>query len=123
GRTLYVNESVQRRIWRFDITKEGLANKRLFKQFLRGSLDGMRCDVEGNLYVTRYGTGKIAILSPAGDTLREFAVPGSRPSNLCFGGPDGKTLYITEVDCGRLLEVRVDKVGLAWQRFRESGLT
>ncbi len=122
GKILYVNESVQRRIWRFDITDNGIANKRLFKKFARGSLDGMRCDVEGNLYVTRYGTGKVAILSTNGETLREIDVLGRRPSNLCFGGPDGKTLYVTEVDHGRLVEIRVDKVGLAWHRFRQSGL-
>lgn len=120
GKTLYVNESVQRRVWRFDITETGLSNKRLFKRFLRGSLDGMRCDVEGNLYVTRYGTGKVAILDSAGRTVREVDVPGLRPSNLCFGGPDGRTLYVTEVDYGRLVKIRVDKVGLAWQRFRQA---
>ncbi len=120
GKMLYVNESVQRRIWRFDITESGITNKTLFKKFARGSLDGMRCDVEGNLYVTRYGTGRVAVLSSSGDTVREIDVLGRRPSNLCFGGPDGKTLYVTEVDYRRLVEVRVDKVGLAWHRFRQS---
>ena len=54
GQTLYVNESQQRKIWAFTITRTGeLTNKRLLKQFPDHGFDGMRCDVDGNLYVTR----------------------------------------------------------------------
>ena len=58
-------------------------------------------------------------LSPTGEVLREFDVLGSNPSNLCFGGPDGCTLYITEVEHQRLVQVRVDHPGLEWQRWQE----
>jgi len=62
---LYVNESVQRRIWFFDLSPSGeLSNKRLFIEFPDFGLDGMRMDVEGNLYVARYGKGTIAKLDP-----------------------------------------------------------
>jgi sugar lactone lactonase YvrE len=120
GKTLYVNESVQRCIWAFTIAGDGsLANKRLLIKFDEHSLDGMRCDVDGNIYVTRPGKGTVIKLSPDGKVLREFNVLGSRPSNLCFGGPDGRTLYITEVDHQRLVQVRVDRPGLEWQRWQE----
>ena len=67
GQTLYVNESQQRNIWAFKITKTGqLTNKRLLKQFADHGFDGMRCDVDGNLYVTRYGKGTVVKLSPTG---------------------------------------------------------
>src|SRR5262249_29870605 len=64
GKTLYVNESVQRNIWAFDIGRDGaLSKKRLLKKFDDHGFDGMRCDVDGNLYVTRYGKGTVAVVS------------------------------------------------------------
>jgi sugar lactone lactonase YvrE len=121
GKTLYVNESVQRKVWAFTITKEGtLANKRLIKEFPDHGFDGMRCDVDGNLYITRYGKGTVVKLSPSGKVLREINVLGKRPSNLCFGGPDGRTVYVTEVEHTRILQFRVDRPGLAWSRWKKS---
>lgn len=72
---------------------------------------------DGNLYVTRHGKGTVVKLSPRGAVLREIALPGSKPSNICFGGPDGRTAYVTEVEHGRLLQFRVDRPGLEWQRL------
>jgi sugar lactone lactonase YvrE len=119
GKTLYVNESVQRNIWAFAVGRDGsLSGKRLLKKFEDFGFDGMRCDVDGNLYVTRYGKGTVAVLSPAGEVLREIDVLGEAPSNLCFGGPDGRTVYVTEVQKQRLVQFRVDRPGLAWQRWR-----
>ena len=117
GKTLYVNESVQRKIWAFDVVPEGVANKRLLIAFPDHGLDGMRVDVDGRLYVTRYGKGTVAVVSPAGTLLREIDVLGKRPSNICFGGPDGRTAYVTEVEHTRLVTFRVDKPGLAWTRL------
>jgi gluconolactonase len=117
GRTLYVNESVQRNIWAFRITPEGLADKRLLIKFPDHGFDGMRCDVDGNLYVTRHGEGTVAKVSPQGKLLLEVIVLGARPSNLCFGGPDGRTCYVTEVDHQRLVSFRVDRPGQEWKRW------
>ncbi len=117
GKTLYVNESVQRKIWAFDVVPEGVANKRALIAFPDHGLDGMRVDVAGRLYVTRYGKGTVAVVSPAGTLLREIDVLGKRPSNICFGGPDGRTAYVTEVEHTRLVTFRVDKPGLAWTRL------
>jgi len=118
GKRLYVNESVQRNVWVFDIQPDGgVANKRLLRQFPDHGFDGMRCDADGNLYITRYGKGTVAILSPEGEVLREINVLGARPSNLCFGGPDGRTVYVTEVDHRRLVQFRVETPGAAWTRW------
>lgn len=120
GKTLYVNESVQRNTWAFDIDKEGgLANKRLVKKFDDHGFDGMRCDVDGNLYITRYGKGTVVKMSPKGEILQEIDVLGGSPSNLCFGGPDGKTVFVTEVTKQRLISFRVDSPGLAWKRWQK----
>lgn len=117
GKTLYVNESVQHNVWAFRIEPDGsLTDKRLLHQFPDHSMDGMRVDVSGNLYITRYGTGTVVIMSPAGEILRAVDVLGPRPSNLCFGGPDGRTVYVTEVEHRRLVAFRVSEPGLAWVR-------
>jgi len=119
GKTLYVNESVQRNLWAFTITDNGdLTDKRLLKKFPDHGFDGMRCDVDGNLYITRHGKGVVAKVSPAGKILREIDVLGAKPSNICFGGPDGRTAYVTEVEHTRLVQFRVDRPGLAWQRWQ-----
>jgi sugar lactone lactonase YvrE len=115
GTTLYVNESVQRNIWAFDLTSEKLlTNKRLIRKFPDHGFDGMRCDIDGNLYIARYGAGTVVKMSPAGKILQTVAVLGARPSNVCFGGPDGCTLYVTQVDGARLVSFRVDRPGRVW---------
>jgi sugar lactone lactonase YvrE len=121
GKTLYVNESVQRNVWAFPLKKDGtVGEKRLVKQFPDHGFDGMRCDVVGNLYITRYGKGTVVKMSPEGKILQEIDVLGGKPSNLCFGGPDGRTVYVTEVEHTRLVRFRVDKPGAAWQRWQKS---
>jgi sugar lactone lactonase YvrE len=121
GRTLYVNETVQRKVWAFTIQAGGtLSGKRLLIEFPDYGMDGMRCDVDGNLYITRHGKGTVVKVSPAGKVLREVDVLGSKPTNLCFGGPDGRTCYVTEAERGRLVQFRVDRPGLEWQRWRQA---
>mgnify|MGYP002784000538 CR=1 FL=1 len=96
---LYVNESLQRRIWAYSLDAKGnIAQKRLFASFSDFGLDGMKCDNAGNLYVTRYGKGVIAVFSPQGKMLREILLKGKDCSNLTFGGKDGKTVYVTMQD-------------------------
>ncbi len=124
GRTLYVNESIQRHIWAFAIAPDGsLSGKRRFATFADFGMDGMRVDVDGNLYVTRHGKGTVVKLAPNGRVLAEIALPGKKPSNISFGGPDGRTAYVTEVEHGRLLQFRVARPGLEWQqRQRGAGM-
>jgi gluconolactonase len=96
---LYVNESVQRKIWAFDVDASGnISNKRLFAEFPDFGFDGMKCDKAGNLYVTRYGKGTIAVLSPAGKQIREIELKGKKCSNLVFGGKKGQEVFITLQD-------------------------
>jgi gluconolactonase len=96
---LYVNESVQKKIWAFNVdTKGNISNKRLFAEFPDFGFDGMKCDVKGNVYVTRYGKGAIAVLSPEGKLIREVMLKGKRCSNLVFGGPEKKHVFVTLQD-------------------------
>ena len=115
-KTLYVNESVQRKVWAYDLSPEGdISNKRLLIEFPDFGMDGMRCDQEGNLYITRHGKGTVAIVSPRGKILEEVILKGKKPSNITFGGPDGKTCYVTLQDRGCLETFRTEFAGRAWQ--------
>jgi gluconolactonase len=115
-RMLFVNETVQRQIWVYDLAPAGaISNKRLLITFPDHALDGMRCDVAGNLYVTRYGKGSIAVVSPKGELLREVGLNGKDCTNLTFGGPDGCTCYVTVADTGNIEAFRTELPGYSWQ--------
>ena len=118
-KVLYVNESAQRNVWAYDLSPEGeVSNKRLLIQFPDFNMDGMRCDIEGNLYITRHGKGTVAKLSPAGEVLLEVQLTGKLCSNIAFGGPDGRTCYVTMADRGNVEVFRADLPGRSWQLFQ-----
>jgi sugar lactone lactonase YvrE len=109
-RKLYVNESVQRKIWVFTVSAKGeISDQKLFYQFDDFGMDGMKCDKQGNLYVTRHGKGTVAILSPEGKLIREVQMKGKSTSNITFGGPEGKTCFVTLQDrkCVEVFESEV----------------
>lgn len=96
NKTLYVNESVQRNIWRYTLDEKGnLKDKALFYKFEKYGMDGMRTDKAGNLYVARYGAGVVAVLSPQGELIKTIKLKGKHPTNIAFGGNEGKQLFIT----------------------------
>ena len=116
---LYVNESAQRNVWAYNLSPEGeISDKRLLIQFSDFNMDGMRCDVEGNLYITRHGKGTVAKLSPEGEVLLEVELTGKLCSNIAFGGPDGRTCYVTMADRGNVEVFRADLPGRSWQLFQ-----
>ena len=101
GKHLYVNESVQRNIWRYDIDLNGrLHAKKKFYEFDDFGMDGMRCDNQGNLYVCRYDAGKVVVLSPEAKIIRKVLLTGKKPSNIAFGGEQGRQCFVTLQDRG-----------------------
>ncbi len=89
GRTLYVADIEDRKIWRYDIHPDGtLKNKNYFAP--HGS-DGMTIDNRGNIYLTM---GKVWVYSPEGELISEIDLP-EHPSNICFGGKNRDILFIT----------------------------
>lgn len=114
-KTLYVNESVQRKVWAYDLSDSGsVSNKRLLIEFPDFGMDGMRCDQEGNLYITRHGKGTIAVVSPTGALLKEIVLAGKKPSNIAFGGADGRRIYVTLQDTKNMETALVDFPGREW---------
>ena len=100
GKKLYVNESVQRKVWVYDILKNGdIKNKKELISFEDFGLDGIRCDPEGKLYICRYDKGSIAVVSNTGKLIREIKTKGKKPSNLTFSN-DYKYIYVTIADRG-----------------------
>lgn len=116
NKTLYVNESAQRNVWAYDLTPEGeISNKRLLIKFDDFGMDGMRTDNKGNLYIARYGKGTVVKLSPQGEILQEITLTGKSPSNIAFGGKDGKTVFVTLQDNGNIECFKVEDPGRAFE--------
>jgi sugar lactone lactonase YvrE len=117
--TLYVNESRQRRVLAYDLASNGeISNKRLFFEFPDFGLDGMRCDVDGVLYVTRFEKGTVVRLSPDGEMLSEIPLLGKKCTNIAFGGSDGCTCYVTVADNGNVERFRADRPGRSWMLYQ-----
>ena len=88
-------------------------------RFDEHGMDGMRCDADGNLYIARYGAGVVAIVSPAGQLLREVPLRGRKPTNVAFGGADGKTVYVTLQERGAIETFRAERAGREWRLWQQ----
>ena len=91
---LYVNDTVKCLIWAFEVNADGsLSTGRMFASGIRSELepgvpDGMKCDAEGNIWVT--APGGVWVYSPSGSLLGKVRVP-ELVSNLAWGGDDFHT--------------------------------
>jgi signal peptidase len=111
GNTLYVGESETREIWAYRLEGAKLVAARLVKKFIDFSLDGMRTDIDGQLFVTRILKGTVAVVLPDGRIKREIPLQANEPTNLAFGGPDGKTVFVTQRQGGFIEAFRVGRPG------------
>ena len=91
GKTLFITDRRLGRTWQFKVQADGqLADQRIF---CKVGADGITLDSKGNLYTTPMAK-EIRVFDPEGGELGRIQLPGL-PSNLCFAGADGKTLFIT----------------------------
>jgi signal peptidase len=111
GKTLYVGESDSNEIWAYRLEGGTLTSPRLLKKFTNASIDGLRTDVDGRIYVARILKGMILILSPNGAVEREVPLTAKEPTNLAFGGADGKTVFVTQRKGGFIESFRVARPG------------
>ena len=103
GATLYVSESNSRQVWAYRLDGSKLLDPRLVRGFADFEVDGLRTDVDGRIYLARLSAGKIAIIAADGSLEREVPLSGKQPTNLTFGGPDGRTVFVTQKE-GRFIE-------------------
>lgn len=121
GKKLYVNESVQRNVWQYSIAPDGsLGDKARLITFEDYGMDGMRCDREGNLYIARYDKGTVAVVSPEGKLIDEIVLRGKKPSNITFGGKDGKSCFVTLADRGCIETFRASLPGNYFTQVKKS---
>ncbi|RYE88008.1 MAG: SMP-30/gluconolactonase/LRE family protein, partial [Oxalobacteraceae bacterium] len=113
GNTLYVAETEGARLWAFDIIEPGHLARRLFpspngERFLFNQsgyhrFDSLAVDADGNICVATLMSGGITVISPAGELVRSVPMPDVYTTNICFGGPDLRTAYITLSGIGQLV--------------------
>lgn len=102
GKFLFVADIADNKTYRFSIQKDGgLTNKKLFVN--QGS-DGITLDNKGNLYLTGNG---VTVYNPAGVKIAYIPVPEKWAANICFGGKNRDTLFITAGTGVYLLKMNV----------------
>ena len=90
GKLLYVADIKAGKTYVYEIQPDGLpTNKKLFAEM--GS-DGMTIDSEGNIYLTGRG---VTVFNRKGEKIEHIPVEARWTANVCFGGKDMKTLFIT----------------------------
>ncbi|RYY93146.1 MAG: SMP-30/gluconolactonase/LRE family protein [Comamonadaceae bacterium] len=131
--------------WDWEAGTNAMRHHRVFHQFpakppgwapgdagYGGRPDGAAVDVEGHYWCAMFEGGRLLRLSPAGVVVADIAVPVRCPTMPCFGGPDGRTLYLTTARRGRpedelralphagcVLAARVDVPGLPVNFFKD----
>ncbi|MGV3558168.1 SMP-30/gluconolactonase/LRE family protein [Larkinella arboricola] len=105
GKFLYVADIRDNKTYKYQINSDGsLTNRQLFVP--QGS-DGMTLDEQGNLYLSGKG---VTVYSPSGEKLQTIPVPSRWVGNICFGGKDRKTLFITASESVYTLAMQVKGV-------------
>ena len=121
-RTVYVADTEPARLWAFDITAPGEVRKHPFPSPNGGRLvaglpgyqrfDSLAVTASGNICVATLVTGCITVIAPDGRVLRQVAMPDTHPTNICFGGKDMRTAYLSLSETGRLGAMEWDEPGL-----------
>ena len=121
GRRLYVAETPTGRVWYWDIIAPGevmkaapvgadgmlLAGVGGFQMF-----DSLAVDGAGNVCVATLVNGGITVISPDGQSIEHLPMPDMITTNICFGGPELRTAYITLSGTGRLVAMEWARPGL-----------
>lgn len=110
---VYLAETYRNRILRYEISASGdLGPREVWAETTTPpGADGMAFGMDGDLYVAHFSGGVIDVFDPNGKQIDTIEVPGKNPTNCAFGGPDRRTLVITEVETHSLYQVRLDVAG------------
>ena len=110
NKTLYVSESkfqgTAASVWAYRISGTTFTHPVEIKTFHEGGdVDGLRVDTDGRIFVARPEVGQVAILVPpgaVGTAPPPVQTQGKNPSNLTFGGADGRDVFVTQADPAKL---------------------
>ena len=114
-KTLYVAETETARLWAFDVVAPGVLDKAPFPSPHGGRLmaglggfqrfDSLAVDGAGNVCVATLINGSVSVVAPSGGLIRQIAMPDMFCTNICFGGADLRTAYLTLSGSGRLVSM------------------
>jgi len=122
-KTLYVVETPTARVWAFDLTGPGQikdadgpyrGEKGRVVAGLGGyqMFDSLAIDAEGNVCVATLITGAVSTITPRGELLEQVKFPDMMVTNVCFGGPDLRTAFVTLSGTGKLVAAPWKRAGL-----------
>lgn len=121
-KTLYVAETVTGRLWAFELAGPGEIVARPWPspnggRFLYGSaklqyFDSMAIEANGNICVGTLINGGISVISPEGRLIEFVPTPDVYATNICFGGKEGRTAYITLSTTGQLVSTKWPRPGM-----------
>lgn len=108
GRTAYWSDTTAHCIYAFDLDAQGLprGERRVWHAFARrdaeapieaygGRPDGAAMDAEGHYWSAMFEGQRLVRIAPSGEVVESLPLPVRCPTMPCFGGPDGRTLFIT----------------------------
>ena len=123
GDTLYVAETETGRLWAFAVLEPGVLRKAPWPSPHGGTLvcqlpgyrrlDSLAVTAAGNICVATLVSGEITTISPSGEIVSVLTLDDRMPTNLCFGGPELRTAFITLSLTGRLVTMQWPEPGLA----------
>jgi gluconolactonase len=123
GRTLYVSETETSRLWSYPVVEPGVLAQAAWPSPNGGHLvhglpgfqrfDSLAVEEGGNICVATLVRGGISVFSPGGELLEFHEAPEGYCTNICFGGADRRTAFITLSGYGQLFVARWPRRGLA----------
>lgn len=121
GKRLYVSETITARVWEFQITGPGEIDpipwpspnggRLLFGSSNYQLFDSMAMERDGNLCVGTLINGGISVISPTGRLVDFVPTPDRYATNICFGGEDMQTAFVTLSTTGQLVSMRWPRPG------------
>lgn len=122
GCQLYVAETAPGRLWSFDVVAPGKIRRR-DGGFPNGGrlvaglpgfqlFDSLAVQADGDVCVATLFNGGISVISPTNGAVRHVPLPDEFTTNICFGGPDGRSAFVTLSSTGRLVLLTWDRPGL-----------
>jgi sugar lactone lactonase YvrE len=97
GRTMYYTDSPEKRVdaFDFDVDQGTISNRRPFVEIGDAIPDGLTVDADGGVWIALWGGSSVRRFTPEGTLDAIVDVPAAKVTACCFGGDDGRTLYVT----------------------------